>query len=248
MSASGGPSTTTQEQEGPVRELAVEWIRALPGLWERLTDSGFGQWTGRRAEQIRDVFSDHRDWWFQQLGRVVLLVVAAPLALWVAGQALLWARGTVVGSHFGALEAVVTDPVRHYFEVHAAAALPVGADVLFPAWQTAGVVLLAAAFFWKSWGARLGWLVYGTVTVAMVWAGTAATGRDLAAGIAAIAWALSLIPVLRGVRFSISAHSSVTNEVRPSEATVSVTVPEPKVERVEILKVDINGRTISSVD
>jgi len=87
---------------------------------------------------------------------------------------------------------VITDPIRHYMAL-GANTLPVSASTLLVFWLVAAAGLWMASLLGVR-GARLGWMVIGAATVAMVYAGTAPAGRGLAAGVAAAAWALLSIP------------------------------------------------------
>ncbi len=58
---------------------------------------------------------------------------------------------------------------------------------------TGGLFLLAVL---GSRGARIGWILTGAMTTAMVYAGTAPTGRMLAAGLTVTIWAVLSIATL----------------------------------------------------
>jgi hypothetical protein len=123
----------------------------------------------------------------------VVIPVVAGLAHAVRGgteHAWSWAVGWQ-------LPRVVTDPVRHYLDTHSAG-LPVSADVVWSAWAITGVVLLVLAAC-RSVGARIGWVLFGTTTAAMVYAGTVEPDRFTAAGVAVVGWSLLSVVALRGL-------------------------------------------------
>lgn len=86
------------------------------------------------------------------------------------------------------LLAVLTEPVRTYFAARAHA-LPASADVLAPAWGIGGLLLVLCGWA-GSWGARIGWLVYGVATGLIVWHGAHPDARGPALAFAALAWGL----------------------------------------------------------
>lgn len=97
------------------------------------------------------------------------------------------------------LARLVLDPVRAYLDTHATG-LPIGADTLWWTWTAAG-----AAFFLLGWlaaavAARIGWVLWGAATVAMVYATTTGPARTTTAGIAVLWWTvLSLFALRRRV-------------------------------------------------
>lgn len=91
---------------------------------------------------------------------------------------------------------VITDPIQRYLTIHAAN-LPASAQALWSGWLIAGFVLLVLSFF-KSWGARIGWVLFGTASTAMVWSASPSGGRNLAAGVAVLAWGLLSVAAFRG--------------------------------------------------
>jgi hypothetical protein len=98
------------------------------------------------------------------------------------------------GQHLAtsALTRTITGPVHTYLDQHTAG-LPVSAHTLWQAWlwATSALFVLAVA---GSRGARLGWIITGATTTAMVYAGTPGGGRALAAGLTLTAWAVLSVP------------------------------------------------------
>ncbi|GAA2062236.1 hypothetical protein GCM10009839_86710 [Catenulispora yoronensis] len=104
--------------------------------------------------------------------------------------------GMVGNRSHGGLAAVVVDPVKDYLVVHAAN-LPASAQTLYEGWAVAGVALLVLAFA-SSWGARIGWVLYGAATAAMAYSGSPSGGRALAAAVVVIGWSLLSVLAFRG--------------------------------------------------
>ncbi|MFJ8676730.1 hypothetical protein [Streptomyces sp. NPDC093589] len=94
--------------------------------------------------------------------------------------------------------ATIEQPVRHYLNLHVQN-LPTSPAVLHGLWRTSGLLFLLGGFLTRSSGLRLGWATWGALTVGMVWAGTPDPGRPVAAGLAAVAWALASAFALRGL-------------------------------------------------
>ncbi|MGW2545669.1 hypothetical protein ACWC5I_33530 [Kitasatospora sp. NPDC001574] len=157
----------------------------------------------------------------------------------------------------GRLWHTVNDPIYHYLTVHSAG-LPAGPRTLFTFWGLAGAVILIRALRQgadATVGVQLGALVFGTLSVAMVWDGTADPGKPVAAGLAALAWGVLAALALTGSWI----HTTVINEPpAPAPAApapvvpVTVEVPEPRIEAVVVdvqtLQVDINGRRLTGDD
>ncbi|MGW2255490.1 hypothetical protein ACWCXH_35770 [Kitasatospora sp. NPDC001660] len=150
----------------------------------------------------------------------------------------------------------VNDPIYHYLQVHSAG-LPAGARTLFTFWGLAGALILIRALRQGATvGVQLGALVFGALTVAMVWSGTEGPGQPVAAGLAALAWGVLAALALTGSW--ITTHTTVINEPPAAPAApapvvpVTVEVPEPRIEAVVVdvqqLQVDINGRRLTGDD
>ncbi|MFE7958688.1 hypothetical protein [Streptomyces sp. NPDC057413] len=126
--------------------------------------------------------------------------------------------------------ATIDQPVRNYFAAHAQG-LPVTAAAIYSLWQAAGLASLILGFFRLS-AARLTWIVWGAATVAAVWLGSPEPGRQVAAGIALLAWAALSSLALRGLRLSRPAfvHVDVHNQAPPApavEVRAEIHMPKP---------------------
>jgi hypothetical protein len=104
-----------------------------------------------------------------------------------------------------AIARVVLDPVRAYLDAHAAG-LPVDAATLWWTWATTGGVLLLLALLATTAG-RIGWVLYGAATVAMVYAATTGPARPTAAGIATLWWLVLSLPALHRRRGPARVHA-----------------------------------------
>lgn len=113
----------------------------------------------------------------------------------IAVTGVTWALKHVADWH---LTEVVTKPVHDYITAHAAG-LPAGADGIWAAWATAGLLLWLVSWLARSWSARLAWVLYGAGTVAMVYSASPVTGQLLAAGIAVLYWAVLSVFAFRGL-------------------------------------------------
>ncbi|MGW3269045.1 hypothetical protein [Streptomyces sp. NPDC001056] len=92
---------------------------------------------------------------------------------------------------------VIDHPIRSYIGQHSAG-LPVPDTAVYAFWQLAGLAGLIGGFA-GSTGARILWTGWGFSGVAMVWSATPDGSRTVAAGIAALMWALASIVALRGL-------------------------------------------------
>ncbi|MFF2927168.1 MULTISPECIES: hypothetical protein [Bacillati] len=92
----------------------------------------------------------------------------------------------------------IDQPVHDYLATHAAG-LPLSAATAYTLWQFIGLGSLALGFLTGATGARLTWTTYGAATVAMVWTQTPATGREVATGLAVLAWTATSTLALRGL-------------------------------------------------
>ncbi|MFF8786749.1 hypothetical protein [Streptomyces sp. NPDC015125] len=104
------------------------------------------------------------------------------------------------GSTHTGLLATVTTPVGHYLLDHTGAAgLPLTAGAAYALWQILGMASFPLAVY-RSNAARVVWLLWGALTVAMVWAGAPAAGRTVAAGVTLLGFAVCSAAALRGLR------------------------------------------------
>ncbi|MYV43737.1 hypothetical protein GT030_33985 [Streptomyces sp. SID1328] len=65
------------------------------------------------------------------------------------------------------------------------------------------------SFLFGGFGARTTWILWGAATVVMVWSGTPGPARQVAAGLATVAWGLASIPAMRGLNLRASTSQSV---------------------------------------
>jgi hypothetical protein len=108
--------------------------------------------------------------------------------------------------------ATIDDPVRAYLAAHSAG-LPLPVTALHQLWAASGAALLLMGFMFGGFGARMTWVVWGGATVVMVWSGTAEPGRQVAAGLATVAWGMASILAMRGLRLrSIASHSVIVSK------------------------------------
>jgi hypothetical protein len=126
---------------------------------------------------------------------IVVFVIVIPLLSWLIGLGTGAAGKGVDWLAAWNMSKVVTVPVRAYLDAHTEG-LPVDADFLWSAWLIAGSAIVVLGFF-GSTGARIGWALFGAMTVAMVWQQTAQPGRPVAAGIAVLWWIAFAVLVYR---------------------------------------------------
>lgn len=126
---------------------------------------------------------------------VFLLIFGGILVPLIQGLPALFVGGAEwVSSTAGA--DIVLQPVRAYIEAHSAG-LPVSADTLWWTWCFAGIYQFLLASIFRAVAARLGWLLFGAVTTAMVYSATAAPSQPVAAGITVLWWVALSLPALR---------------------------------------------------
>jgi hypothetical protein len=111
------------------------------------------------------------------------------------------------GWHWHGVIATIDQPVHAYLSTHSAG-LPLPVTSLHLLWVASGSVLLAMSLF-GGFGARTTWILWGAATVVMVWSGTPGPARQVAAGLAAVAWGLASIPAMRGLNLRSSTSQSV---------------------------------------
>ena len=185
---------------------------------------------------------------FALLTLTVIVLAVGPYALHTAQWITRPEHSTVPA---GRLWRTVSDPIHHYLTVHSEG-LAAGPRTLYTAWAIAGsLILIRALRQGATVGVQLGALVFGTLTVAMVWSGTAEPGKPVAAGLAALAWGVLAALALTGswIHTTVIADAAApATAAAPAPVTVPVTVevPEPRIEAVVVdvqtLRVDINGR------
>ncbi|MGW2050793.1 hypothetical protein ACWCPF_37315 [Streptomyces sp. NPDC001858] len=206
------------------------------GWWKQFS-SEHG-WLGRRRHDIR--MAPTHGWrlmagWIKTV--IVLAVAAAAffslygIGATVIGAARALPWSTPTGDDHTGLLATIDQPVRSYLATRTQA-LPVDATTAYSVWQAVGVVAFLLGYL-RNGGARLTWTVWGAVTVAMVWIGTPGPGREVAAGIAVLAWAALSVLALRGISLSPAAFIEVDvhNQTPPApevRAEIHCHHPEPK--------------------
>jgi hypothetical protein len=91
---------------------------------------------------------------------------------------------------------IVLQPVRRYLDAHAEG-LPVNTDTLWWTWCVAGLLLFATSTISRSLAARLGWMLFGAASAAMVYNAAAAPAQPVAAGVTVIWWIVFSFAALR---------------------------------------------------
>ncbi|MDF4254632.1 hypothetical protein [Streptomyces sp. WMMB303] len=189
-------------------------------------------WFGRRLHDL-DIALTHG--WRPAATWIKTLTAAAGLALaflalrWLASTLLGWAHDLpwtlpTAKDHTGLL-ATIDQPVHAYLAAHTTT-LPITAATAYSTWQALGTVSFALGTV-RFGGARLTWTVWGAATVAMVWAGTPAPGRPVAAGITVLAWAALSLLALRGLSLSPTAFIQVHNQApAPPEVRAEIHLPK----------------------
>lgn len=182
MSDSARTSTVTtvvirldpHENEQPARPRRTWWDR-----FRRLDEL-----LDRRIRDVRDapyLGLRHMAAW--------LRAVIASGALLLAG-AVVWLLRTCGPPPpiraFAELAATITRPVDSYLDEHTTH-LAIDASTAYATWQWTGAIALITAACGSIAG-RLTWSAWAGASVAMVWIGTPAPDREVAAGIAVLAW------------------------------------------------------------
>ncbi|MEU8243364.1 hypothetical protein AB0C07_34350 [Actinoplanes missouriensis] len=91
---------------------------------------------------------------------------------------------------------IVLQPIRRYLNSHAAG-LPVDADTLWWTWFAIGLSLFVLSALLRSPAARLGWVLFGAASTAMVYDAAAAPAQPVAAGATVIWWVTLSFAALR---------------------------------------------------
>ncbi|MGH3647628.1 MAG: hypothetical protein ACRDTM_10715 [Micromonosporaceae bacterium] len=169
--------------------------------------------------------------WVLAAGAAIVLGIVIAVAyavLWLLGAILAGIVGLVswIGRTFGELAEpaarTIADPIRSYIEAQATH-LPMSADTIWWTWVgvTLGLFILASV---GASGARVGWAAMGIASTAMVWAGSAPDGRNLAAGIALATW--SVLSVAAFNRFAVQSDE-------PKVVVIEPAAPEARTEGEE---------------
>ncbi|MBG0822989.1 hypothetical protein HS048_19830 [Planomonospora sp. ID91781] len=148
----------------------------------------------RRGARGRSGDGAHRGRRVAAAGAAVLLAV--PVLVWlVAVLPPLLADGLRL-LRDAAWTQVFTRPVHSYLTEHAGG-LAVTVEQIEWAWAVAGCAMWLPAVLWRSWGARVGWTLYGIAGLTMVAAGSAPQTRWAATGVTAAYWVVLTLPMLR---------------------------------------------------
>ncbi|MET9914458.1 helix-turn-helix domain-containing protein [Streptomyces sp. NPDC006476] len=115
---------------------------------------------------------------------------------------------TPSGCHWDGVVATIDDPVHAYLAAHSTG-LPLPVTALHLLWVASGGALLLMAFLFGGFGTRMTWIVWGAATVVMVWLGTPGDARQVAAGLATVAWGMASILAMRGLSLRSIASQSV---------------------------------------
>ncbi|MFG3207777.1 helix-turn-helix domain-containing protein [Streptomyces sp. NPDC048192] len=171
------------------------------------------EWLEARRKEIGDSLTG--GWkatalWIKLLvlfsGVLVGIAVLGVLANTVSHTTRTW--HTPHGWHWHGVIATIDQPVRAYLSTHSAG-LPLPVTSLHLLWIGSGSVLLAMSFLFGGFGARTTWILWGAATVVMVWSGTPGPARQVAAGLATIAWGLASILAMQGLNLRSSTSHSV---------------------------------------
>ncbi|WP_327071905.1 hypothetical protein [Kitasatospora sp. NBC_01302] len=219
-------------------------------------------WNTAHTNRLRAAY-DERDWRAAAVLALFSLTILTVLVLSLGPYVLHSLRWIIQPEHStipaSRLWNTVNQPIHAYLAQHSTG-LAAGPRTLYTAWGLAGALILIRALRrGATVGVQLGALVFGALTVAMVWSGTNTQARPVAAGLAALAWAVLAALALTGSW--ITTHLTVVNEppAQPTTAPapapvvpVTVQVPEPRIEAVVVdvqrLQVDINGRRLAGGD
>jgi hypothetical protein len=121
------------------------------------------------------------------------------------------------------LVGAVTTSVHHYLAIHTAG-MALSPRQGYSVWLASGVGLLVLATITRSVAARGTWTAWGLASIAMVWSGSTAASRPVAAAIAAIGWGLASIAALHGIgRRTKTTTINLTNEITPPVETGTAT-------------------------
>ncbi|MFE2943400.1 hypothetical protein ACFXKG_30755 [Streptomyces sp. NPDC059255] len=171
---------------------------AAPATWWR---GGHG-WLDTRLHEIRT--APQHGWklmatWIRTTITVTGLLAVLLALRWIGDTLLDWAHALPwpMPTDPTGLLTTIDQPVHTYLASRTAT-LPVTATTAYAAWQAVGASAFVLGFL-RSTGARLTWTAWGAATVAMVWHGTPEPGRQVAAGIAVLAWTTASALALRGL-------------------------------------------------
>ncbi len=185
------PSTTTA---APIEDTDARWPVMLQDwarhLWQR----------AHRGEHLEDW---PPPWALPALSVAGLAVLVAVIAGLIVPLVAAIGRFLTAAFDDGAdwvrdwsIARVVLDPVRTWLDTHQAG-LPVDADTLWWTWSATGIALFALGWLFTANAARIGWILFGAATTAMVYTATTGPARPTAAAITILWWLLLSLAALR---------------------------------------------------
>jgi hypothetical protein len=160
----------------------------------------FDDWMERLLQRMwsEAVDYDHPGWppvWLKGVSAAAIGAVLLGLIPLIVGAISALALGFGDSASTSGFAYVVLDPVRDYL-VRNTRELPLTPGAVYAAWKFTGaaVVVLSAIGFR---GGRVGWVLFGLLTLPMVWLESPISGRWVACGIA-VAWWLLIMTFLLG--------------------------------------------------
>ena len=169
---------------------------------------------------------DDQDWppfWLYATGAIIIIIVLVNVGSF-AIESLFSSVGQWAGSsHWGL---VVEAPIRGYIAQHSKG-LAVSSTALIDVWGFTGLILFVFSCF-GSFGARIGWVIFGLFSCSAVYAGTHPPAQWTAAGVAAFAWSGASIFALHSVH---RRRSSRRDSARTRPKRLSARAREEEVER-----------------
>lgn len=135
----------------------------------------------------------------------VLSTAVIAVVVWTVGPYVLHAARWVIRPDHTITPAAqlwhtIDNPVRTYLATRGAG-LPASPGTLYWAWAVAGILILFRVLRGgANRGNQIAFVIWGSVSTGMVWAGTPIAGRPVAAGLAALLWALLAALTLTGHR------------------------------------------------
>ncbi|WP_338704047.1 helix-turn-helix domain-containing protein (plasmid) [Streptomyces sp. Q6] len=137
---------------------------------------------------------------------LVVIALAGVVSNTVVHTARTWQ--TPKGWHWDGVVATIEQPVNAYLTAHSAG-LPLSVSALHLLWIASGATALGLSFLFGGLGARTTWVLWGAATIVMVWSGTPGEARQVAAGLATIAWGLASILAMQGLKLRPSTTQNV---------------------------------------
>lgn len=169
---------------------------------------------------------DDEDWppfWLYFTGATITIIVLVGVGSF-AIESILSSVGLWAGSsHWGL---VVEAPIQGYIDQHSKG-LPVSPAAIIAIWGLTGLIMFTFSCF-GSFGARIGWIIFGLFSCLAVYAGTRPPSQWTAAGVAAFTWSGASILALR---FVDRRRSSRRNSTRTRPRRVSARTRAEEAER-----------------